>query len=255
MNGAAEELEWTKNPMNGVKPFDESLHAPYTEEQPNSLEPHEVPAFLAKMREKYPQHFAMIVLGFVTGLRPSSLRPLRRGGATPDLLLDSGLLYVRRSQTLGDEIMPTTKTKRNQRIALPASVVDILRWHIDNLPEGPMRTSELLFPSESGGFRATSVLKKPFDDVGRAIGLAKHVSPRAMRRTFQDLARAAAVGDLVTRAVSGHATEQMHRHYSTVGVEEIRTGLGRVAEVVDLDAFRPSGVQGGVREGGDKQSA
>lgn len=255
VNAAFEEFEWTKNPLNGVKPFEESSHAPYTEEEPNALEPQEVPAFLARMRAKYPQHFAMTVLGFVTGLRPSSLRPLRRRGPTPDLLLDSGILHVRRSQTLGDEVMPTTKTKRNQRIALPASVVDILRWHIDSLPEGPMRESELLFPSETGGFRATSVLKKPFDDVTAAIGLKKHVSPRAMRRTFQDLARAASVGDLVTRAVSGHATEEMQRHYSTVRVEEIRQGLRRVADVVSLDTFRPGGVQSGVREDGEKQSA
>ena len=118
-----------------------------------------------------------------------------------------------------------------------------------------MRESELLFPSETGGYRATSVLKKPFDDVAKAIGLTKHVSPRAMRRTFQDLARAASVGDLVTRAVSGHATEDMQRHYSTVGSDEIRRSLGRVADVVSLDAFRPGGVQSGVREETKKQSA
>jgi len=60
--------------------------------------------------------------------------------------------------------------------------------------------------------------------------LKKHVSPRTMRRTFQDLARAASVGDLVTRAVSGHQTEDMQRHYSTVRAEEIRGSLRRVAE-------------------------
>jgi hypothetical protein len=31
---------------------------------------------------------------------------------------------------------------------------------------------------------------------------------RAMRRTYQDLARAAEMKDLMTRAISGHATEQ-----------------------------------------------
>ena len=41
-----------------------------------------------------------------------------------------------------------------------------------------------------------------------------------MRRTFQDLARAAEVKDLVTRAISGHATETMQHHYSTVAAEE-----------------------------------
>jgi hypothetical protein len=52
--------------------------------------------------------------------------------------------------------------------------------------------------------------------VAAAIQLGKPVTPRGMRRTYQDLARAAEMKDLVTRAISGHATEQMQQHYSTV---------------------------------------
>jgi hypothetical protein len=47
--------------------------------------------------------------------------------------------------------------------------------------------------------------------VARATGLEKRVAPRAMRRTFRDLARAAEVNDLVTRAIDGHATESMQK--------------------------------------------
>ncbi len=50
-----------------------------------------------------------------------------------------------------------------------------------------------------------------------------------MRRTFQDLARQANVPDLVTRAISGHATERMQRRYSTAHLEEIRDAVGKVA--------------------------
>src|SRR5678809_58765 len=92
-----------------------STHHSYNEEEPNSLTPEEVPAFLAKMRELFPQHFAMVALGLTTGLRPSSLRPLRRSGETPDLLWEEGVLFVRRSQTRRDEVMETTKTGRHQR--------------------------------------------------------------------------------------------------------------------------------------------
>ncbi len=56
-----------------------------------------------------------------------------------------------------------------------------------------------------------------------------------MRRTFQDLARAAEVKDIVTRAVSGHATETMQQHYSTVNAEEMRAGI---AKVIDLAGVR-----------------
>ena len=36
-----------------------------------------------------------------------------------------------------------------------------MREHAEALPEGPMRESDLLFPSETGGFRAGSCLDKP----------------------------------------------------------------------------------------------
>jgi len=49
-----------------------------------------------------------------------------------------------------------------------------------------------------------------------------------MRRTFQDLARAAKVNDLATRAVSGNATEAMQMHHSTVSPAEVKEGLAKV---------------------------
>ena len=58
-----------------------------------------------------------------------------------------------------------------------------------------------------------------------------------MRRTFQDLCRAAAVGDLVTRSISGHATESMQRHYSTVALEEQRRGLANVIHLINPDTL------------------
>lgn len=56
-------------------------------------------------------------------------------------------------------------------------------------------------------------------------------TPRAMRRTYQDLARAASMSDVVTRSISGHATPEMQRHYSTVSGEEMRAGLAMVIDI------------------------
>jgi hypothetical protein len=69
-----------RDPMRGVDPFDTREHSVYTEEEPNSLAPAQVPPFLAKFRELFAAHYAFTFLGFTTGLRPSSLRPLRRSG-------------------------------------------------------------------------------------------------------------------------------------------------------------------------------
>ncbi len=222
--------------------FDTSEHETYTEEEPNSLLPSEVPLFLAMMRELFPQHYAMVYLGLATGLRPSSLRPLRRNGPTPDILWDERKLLVRRSHSRGNEVMNTTKQRVRYRIHLPAEVMDVLRWHVRtqiNTPE--QQDSDLLFPSVTGGFRAASVLNKPFAEVTQAIGLNKKFTQRGLRRTFKDLARAAEVQSLVTRSISGHATTQMQEHYSTVNASEQRESIGKVIELMAVQ----SGGRGG----------
>ena len=225
------DLDLEYDPTKGIKPLDTSTWHTYTEEQPNSLTVEEVPRFMAKARELYPQHYAMMALGLATGRRPSELRPLRRTGPTPDILWDDGVLLVRRSETRG-EVMDRTKTGKRLRIPLPRELMDILQWHVDGLPEGPMRESELLFPSKLGGYRAPSCLDKPIEDITEKAKITKAITPRFMRRTFQDLGRSAQVHDFVVRAISGHATTSMQEHYSSVSRDEVRSGLGKVVALI-----------------------
>lgn len=236
LNAAVADYDLERNPVARVEDIDTSQHHTYTAEEPNSLTIGELGRFLTATRDLYPQHFGIVALGFATGLRPSSLRPLRRKGETPDVLWDEGILLVRRSHTSG-AVMETTKTGVLQRIALPAEVMDILRWHDQRLERGAaaIRDSELLFPSDVGGFRSASCLDRPFREIIEAIGLKKQITPRAMRRTFNDLCRRAEVRDVVTRSISGHLTEEMQRHYSTVAPDEQRESL---AKVVSLAGFR-----------------
>jgi len=211
-----------------VESFDESGHVIYTEEEPNALLPEQVPPFLAEIRRHYPQHYAMVVVGFATGLRPSSLRGIRREGATPDLLWDQKILFVRRSVTRG-EAVERTKTGLRQRLNVPDSLLAIFRWHVMRF-NGPQQDTDLLFPSEVGGFRAESVLDKPFTRICTTLGIPR-ITARGMRRTFQDMARTADVDDKVTRSISGHASLKMQLHYSTIGAEEQRTAIGKVIEL------------------------
>ncbi|MBK9032066.1 MAG: hypothetical protein IPL61_12205 [Myxococcales bacterium] len=234
-----------RDPMRGVDLFDMREHSTYTEEEPNSLAPDDVPRFLATLRDMHPEHYAFSFLGFTTGLRPSSLRPLRRAGAHADIKWKEGILLIRRSQTLGDDVMETTKTDLHQRLTLPPELLDVLHWHVDEmLTLTKMRSSELLFPAITGGFRSRSCLDKPFADVATAIKLPHRFTPRGMRRTYQDLARAAGVHDAVTRAISGHATPAMQLHYSTARGDEVRSALAQVAgiatgaKVIDLATAR-----------------
>ena len=110
----------------------------------------------------------------------------------------------------------------------------VLRWHVDTQLDTPeQQDSDLLFPSITGGFRTPKVLNQPMAEVALELGLTKKVTQKALRRTFNDLARAAQVNDLVTRSISGHLTEQMQRHYSTVNPTEQREALAKVIRLFD----------------------
>jgi hypothetical protein len=119
-----------RDPCERIKKFDESEHVTYSEEQPNALPPERAGEFLAHMFRLFPQHYAMAYLGFVTGLRPSSLRPLRRRGVDADVKWETSRLIVRQSQTIGDRVMKSTKQKKHYAIDLPKDVIDTLRWHV-----------------------------------------------------------------------------------------------------------------------------
>ncbi len=227
---AVADLHLDRNPLDGVENFDTTEHRTYTEEEPNALLPSEVPLFLAAMRASNPGFFAAAVLMVATGLRPSHVRPLRRRGPHADLLWEQGVLLVRRSNPIGGEVLERTKTARDQRIALPAELVEILRWHVEQL-KGKAAESDLLFPGRRGTCLSTSAFYRPFEEAAKKAGLGKSFTPRGARRTYQDLGRAAQVHDLVLRSVSGHASEEMQRHYSTVSADEQRAGLARIIDM------------------------
>ncbi|HXU04018.1 MAG TPA: hypothetical protein VN903_23815, partial [Polyangia bacterium] len=76
------------------------------------------------------------------------------------------------------------------------------------------------------------------------------VTPKAMRRTFQDLARRAAVDGLVQSSICGHLTEEMTERYSSVAQVEVEAALGKVISLAgyrDLLSETPGGCEKGVK--------
>lgn len=212
----------------GIEFFNEGRK--YTVEQPNALPPNELLARFMSIAKKYwPQHYAMIVLGIVTGLRPSQMRPLRRKGPHADINWETGVLLTRRSHSRGQVVMDKTKTKTDGIIALPADVLAILADHAASIDAhgGAMAESELLFPSLWGTVLNRGVLARPFADIAARMELPFKLTPRGMRRTFNDVTRAAGVDKLVTRSISGHQTEEMQMHYSTAQLSEQREAIAR----------------------------
>jgi hypothetical protein len=263
LSSAAADYEGLADPSAKVEPFSTKTHRTYSVEQTNAFKLEDVVPFLDEMRLRWPDHYAMVYLGMWTGWRPSMLRPLRRRGPSADINWQTGELHARRSHTLGATAMTGTKNGLDQVLRLPPQVIEVLRWHVERLdlenekrakrsPENAaaIDASELMFPAKptkwnkGGGFRNTSCLRKPFADVSKAIGLAYKVTPRALRRSFQDLTRAASVSDVVARAVCGHRTPAMTAHYSTVDLDERE---GAMAKIIDLATARRDKVIDGER--------
>jgi integrase len=220
------------DPCADVEDISTKGHRTYTFEHPNSLCVNELSLFFETAWEKFPQHFAVIVLGSVTGLRPSSLYALRRCGENADVKWDQGLILVRRSRGINGRVMEMTKTNHDQVIKLPGFVMSVLQWHVDKqLITRAMERSELLFPSEVGGFRSNSALTKPFREIAQTVGTKKRISPKSMRRSFQDAMREAQVANVVVRSISGHLTEQMQQRYSTALGHEQELAIARIVDI------------------------
>jgi len=94
-----------------------------------------------------------VTLGFITGHRPSHLRPIRRRGATADLNLYEGTRRIRRSETWG-RVVERTKNKLRQKLALPAELIEVLREHIQFME---FRTASLQARSDLRRRRASTM--------------------------------------------------------------------------------------------------
>lgn len=225
-NEARADYELPTSAFAGIEFFKEGRI--YTKKAPNSLPPQVVGDFLAIAERDWAQHYAMMMLGFTTGLRPSEIRPLRRRGEDPDVDWTTGVITIRRSHARRQAVMDQTKTHSDREVTVPPSVLEILERHVAGL-KGKQAESDLLFPSSRGGkMRTRSLLAKPFADINAKLELPYKVTPRAMRRSFQDIARAVSVNDLVTRSISGHRSEKMQHHYSTAGDDEQREAIARI---------------------------
>ncbi len=235
------------NPCERVAAISNDLgdHTTYTDEETNSLEPDELRPFFEAARIWAPQYYALLLLGTITGRRACELRPLRSSGVETDLNWNTGKLLVRRSQTYGPARNKLKQGKRFVLAYLNPELLDILRWHRDRM-EGNRAESDLLFPplytkawrGEASGFMARSALAKILPMLCEKAGIEKHLTPRFMRRTYQDWCRAANVGNDIQKAMSGHATDKMKEWYSTLGETEGRKALASMCKIAGIASAR-----------------
>lgn len=213
---------------------------------PNSLSPVQLAAFLTAMREDHPQHYALVVLLAYTGLRFCHASALHWS----DWDEAKGVLRISRKQVRGKVGPVTRKKQAPKEYPVEPELAAILKEHRRRLvkEQAPGLAKDLMFPSKVGTYRTPNTLDVAWAKCLAKANIDQRFTPHGLRYTFTDLVRLANVDAVVRRALTGHVTEEMQRHYSTVGLEEKRAAVAGVLRLVSVGAPDPT-LAGGVSRG------
>lgn len=215
---------------------------PVDHSEPNSLTPEQLAAFLEAMRTSYPQHYALVATLAYTGLRFCHASALR----WEDWDEQTGVLRVVRKHFRG-EIGPVSRKKQAPKeYPVEPELAEILRQHRRLLLRTQAKGLEAgwMFPSAEGTLRTPNSLDRAWAKCLRQAEITKRFTVHGLRYTFTDLVRRANVDAVVRRALTGHVTEEMQRHYSTVGLDEKRAAIAGVLRLVPPDARREDRIGG-----------
>jgi integrase len=182
------------------------------------------------MRVRYPKNYALTATLAFTGLRFCHASPIR----WEDIDEAAGVIRIVRKNFRGS-IGPVSRRKRAPRLLpLALELVEILKEHRQHLLErqAPGFDSGWVFPSDNGRLRTPSSMWKAWQVCLKAIGFQGHFTVHGLRRTFNDLARRAGVDAVVTKSITGHVTEKMREHYSSVGLDEKQQAVANVLRLV-----------------------
>jgi integrase len=212
------------NPAEAVRPLAEVQDL----EEDNALTPVELARMLVQLRkEDRIVAMAAWVQAF-TGLRWGEVSALKWEDVD-----DGGQLTVRRTAIKGS-LVPTTKTRRKRAVVLPAPLLEELGTYRNwlEVADHAGLPSGLMFPSESGkplwASRMSDALKRA--RVGAKI--TRRFTSHGFRRTKTDLLRRAAVDPVTAKAITGHSTDRMRDHYSTVRREDLQQASDGVYDLM-----------------------
>jgi integrase len=217
---AMQVLDVTRDPTMRV-----TFPAPAERDEPNALEPDELARFLDEMKVRGKEHYALVATLAFTGLRFCHASAIR----WEDIDEAKNVIHIKRKQVRG-HVGPVSRKKQAPReIPMSPEHAAILRQHrvaLGVLGDG------WAFPSEKGTLRTPGGLWKAWRVCLRAAGITERFTIHGLRRTFNDLTRRAGVDGVVIRSLTGHVTEKMRSHYSTVRLEEKRAAVANVVRLV-----------------------
>lgn len=246
---ATVELDLPKNPAQHVPSL--PMTGGYDEDNPNSLEAHELAAFLDATKRHRPGWYPLFATLAFTGMRVSEATALKWSDVIDGTGDAPGKIIVRRSHWRGH--VGTTKTGKTRTVPLPQELASVLKDHRralvaaqhPGLEEGWVfparvlknRTGKLIIHSSVRN-ALLKVFKGLADDIEEAKKKgtpAPHavsaITVHGLRRTLNNLLRQHAAKE-VTKAITGHVTDKMLEHYSTIGMGEKTAAVAQVIQLV-----------------------
>lgn len=214
--------------------------------EPNSLTAEQLAVLLEAVRQHAPRWYALFATLAFTAMRVGEGTALRWTD------VDETSVVVQRAHWRGR--VKTTKTKRYRRVPLPKELAAILSDHRRQMLEaqgkGTERRREIarvavasgwVFPSRKGGptlpsvvrnalLRVVDALEEEATKNGRPAPLP-HFTVHGLRRTMNNLLRQSASNE-VTKSITGHVTDRMLEHYSTVSSDEKARAVAGVLQLV-----------------------
>lgn len=205
-----------------------SLAALEADEPVNMLSAEELGRFLAALKARWPQWYALVFTQFATARRFGEVSALK----WEDINSERSIITIRRAQWR--TLISTPKTDRVVTVPL----TDELRAVLDEWRQTLLRSQHRhvhtgwIFPSRVGQpHHNASCMRKAFIDCLNQIGLGRSFSSHGLRRTANNLLRQVASGE-VTRAITGHVTVAMTEHYSHVAASEKHAAVQKVLSLV-----------------------
>ncbi len=208
-----------------IRPLKEEIDL----EETNSLTATELGRLLGALSRLDAALYTIATLLAFTGLRWGEATALK----WEDYDEADRVLRIRRA-VCERELRSITKTGKARTVGVPELLVQLLRKHRERLVKAqhPGLSSGLIFPSERGTPLSAGRISDALRVACKDAGINKRFTSHGFRRSLTDLLRNAQVDPVVAAGLTGHETERMRRHYSTVRDLEAVDVSDRIAKLV-----------------------
>lgn len=194
---------------------------------PEKLTIAESDVLLEGMRESRPASHALLQTKRLTGQRFCHVSALKWS----DVAWAELVVRFRRKQVRG-VVGPISRRKPvPKEIPMLPELAQVLVAHgRRNGKLGyPVGIDDWIFPSRRGTLKQPSSLRNAIVRTAKEVGLEKRITPHMMRYLFNDLLRQAGVDQVTRKSLTGHVTDEMTEHYSTVRLDEKRAAMAAAA--------------------------